>query len=80
MIGVSKDDVISNIKKATENGEFNKKVEIGDPSLTQKQEEQIIEKYIKNQDKISYKIKTKIARIIIFWGTKIINKETKNHR
>lgn len=77
MIGISKDDVISNIKNATENGEFNKKVEIGDPSLTQKQEEQIIEKYIKNQDKISYKIKTKIARIIIFWGTKIINKETK---
>ena len=77
MIGISKDDVINNIKKATEKGEYNKKVEIGDPNLTQKQEEQIIEKYIRNQDKISYKFKTKIARIIIFWGTKIINKDTK---
>lgn len=77
MIGVNKDKVIDNIKKATEKGEYNTKVEIGDPNLTQKQEELIIERYIKNQDKISYKIKTKIARIIIFVATKIINKETK---
>ena len=77
MIGVSKDKVISNIKKATENGEYNKKVEIEDPNLTQKQEEQIIKTYINNQGKILYKIKTKIARIIISVATKIINKETK---
>jgi len=77
MIGSSKDKVIDNIRKATQKGEYNAKVEIGDPNLTQKQEEQIIEKYINRQDKISYKIKTRIARIIISIGTRIINKETK---
>ncbi len=77
MIGVSKNKVINNIKKATEKGEYNTKVENGDPNLTQKQEEQIIERYIKDQDKLSYKIKTKIVRIIISIATKIINKDTK---
>ena len=60
MIGISKDDVISNIKKATETGELNKKVEMGDPILTKKHEEKILESYIMKQDKISYKLKTKI--------------------
>ncbi len=77
IIGASKDKVIENIKRAVENGEYNKKVELGDPNLTKEQEDEITKKYIENQNKISYKIKTKIARTIISIATKIQNKETK---
>lgn len=76
IIGADKADVINNIKQATESGDYNKKVQTGDPELTKIQEDEIIKKYIENQNKISYKLKTAVAKIIICIGTKIINKET----
>lgn len=76
MIGDNKDKVIYNIQKAVKEKDFNRKVEIGDPNLTIEQEEQIIKKYMENQNKISYKIKTKFARLIISIGTKVIHNET----
>lgn len=76
IIGGSKVEVIENIKKAVEKNEFNRKVEIGDPSLTSKQKLEILTKYIENKDKLSYKIKNNIARFIIYVVTNIQNKET----
>lgn len=76
IIGSSKKAVIENIKKAIENDEHDKKVEIGDPELTQEQKREIVENYIKNKDKISYKIKNKIARIIINAVSCVQNRET----
>lgn len=76
IIGNSKKAVIENIKNAIENDEHNKKVEVGDPELTQEQKRKIIEKYIENKDKLLYKIKNKIARIIINTVSAIQNRET----
>lgn len=76
IIGNSKKAVIENIKKAIENDEHDKKVEVGDPDLTKEQKREIVESYIKNKDKISYKIKNKIARIIINAVSCVQNKET----
>ena len=42
IIGGSKKEVINNIKKNIENNELNKKVEIGDPNLSEDE----IQKYI----------------------------------
>lgn len=76
IIGNSKKAVIENIKKAIENDEHDKKVEVGDPDLTAEQKREIVENYIKNKDKISYKIKNKIARVIINAVSCVQNKET----
>lgn len=76
IIGGSKVEVIENIKKAIESNELNKKVEIGDPHLSSKQKQEIIKKYIENKDKLSYKIKNNIARLIIDIITNTQNKET----
>lgn len=65
IIGDNKERVIDNIKKATENGEYNKKVEIGDPDLTAEEQEEKIRKYMAKQDKLGYKINNKIANVIL---------------
>ena len=76
IIGDNKDKVIDNIKKAVEKGEYNKKVEVNDPNLTLKQQEELIKTYLENQKKLSYKINNKIANAILSFVTNMQNKET----
>lgn len=76
IIGDNKGRVIANIKKAIENGEYNKKVEVGDPNLTAKEQEEIIRNYMAKQDKLGYKINSKIANVILSTVTNMENKET----
>lgn len=76
IIGDNKGKVIENIKRALENGEQNKKVEIGDPSLDSKEQEKIIRDYMEKQNKLGYKINNKIANIILNTVTNIETKDT----
>ena len=76
IIGSNKKVVIENIKNALENDEHDRKVEVGDPNLTSEQKEQIINRYLENRNKLSYKIKNKLARILINIAASIQNKET----
>ncbi len=77
IIGGSKEKVIENIEKAIEEKKYNEKVEIGDPNITPKREEELIKKYFESQDKLSYKIKTKMAEMVISFGTAVLNYDTK---
>ena len=61
IIGGSKKEVINNIKKNIENNELNKKVEIGDPNLSEDEIQKYINDFYKNKKKISYFFKNKIA-------------------
>ena len=45
IIGENKREVIKNIKKAIEQGEYNKKVELGDPQLNPEEKNRIIKGY-----------------------------------
>ena len=61
IIGGSKKEVINNIKKNIENNELNKKVEIGDPNLSEDEIQKYIGAFYKNKKKLSYYFKNKIA-------------------
>ena len=61
IIGGSKKEVINNIKKNIENNELNKKVEIGDPNLSDDEIQKYIDDFYKNKKKLSYFVKNKIA-------------------
>lgn len=65
IIGKNKGKVIENIKNNVQNGDFNSKVEVDDPNLTEEQKDEIIARYLNNRTKLSYKIKNKITRSII---------------
>lgn len=61
IIGGEKKEVINNIKKNIENNELNKKVEIGDPNLSDEEIQKRIDNFYRNKKKLSYFFKNKIA-------------------
>ena len=61
IIGGSKKEVIKNIETNINNNEFNKKVEVGDPNLTEEEKLKYIKKFYQNQKSPIYFIKNKIA-------------------
>lgn len=69
-------EVIENIKKYAQSGEFHRKTEITDPVLTKEMEKEITTRFIENRKKFSYKFKKVIALIVAAVATKIINRKT----
>lgn len=61
IIGGSKKEVIKNIETNINNNELNKKVEVGDPNLTEEEKIKYINKFYQNQKSPIYFIKNKIA-------------------
>lgn len=61
IIGGSKKEVIKNIETNINNNELNKKVEVGDPNLTEEEKSKYINKFYQNQKSPIYFIKNKIA-------------------
>lgn len=61
IIGGSKKEVIKNIETNINNNELNKKVEVGDPNLTEEEITKYINKFYQNQKNPIYFIKNKIA-------------------
>lgn len=65
IIGGNKALVIKNIQKAVRNENYNCKVEVDDPNLTQDQKSAIINHYLDNDHTLGYKVCNLIARFII---------------
>jgi len=61
IIGGSKKEVIKNIETNINNNKLNKKVEVGDPNLTEEEKSKYINKFYQNQKSPIYFIKNKIA-------------------
>ena len=77
IIGENKEKVIENIKKATELEEFNKKVEVNDPNLSDEQRDEIINKYLSRRKKITYRLNNRTARMIadtVSWSENKVSK------
>lgn len=68
--------IINNIVECTKNGEYNKKVEINDPILSNEDSKKIIESYISNKNRPTFYLKTMVAMAITNIMTKRINKDT----
>lgn len=76
ILGNDREKVIENIKKATESGDFHRKVEISDPVLTAEGEKEITDRYLASRNKPGFKFKTFCASVIANVFTKIYNKST----
>lgn len=76
IIGDNKDKVIENIKQNVNNGIYNCKVEVDDPNISQEKKDEIIENYLNNRETFLYKIKNRIAKVIIAIVTNMMNKDT----
>lgn len=76
IIGGDRLPVIENIKSRVSKGEFNSKVELSDPVLSADEEKKITDRYIKERNGASYKIKSSIAYSLANIGGYFINKNT----
>jgi len=76
IIGNDRAAVIENIKRCTENGDLNAKVETDDPVLDSEECERIVNRYLKNRKKLSFKARSFVARKIANSVTESINKDT----
>lgn len=76
IIGDNRIAVIENIRQATKTQDFYSKVEINDPVLTKEQSKRIVNQYLENRNKVSFRIKSFAARKVTNIATKLINKET----
>lgn len=65
IIGGSKKQVIENIRQNILDNEFNKKVELTDPNLTNEEISKYLNDFYKNKEKKSYKIKNKTALLTV---------------
>ena len=76
ILGNDREKVIENIKKATESGDFHRKVEISDPVLTAEGEKEITDRFLASRNKPGFKFKSLCASTIANVFTKIYNKST----
>ena len=76
IIGDNKEQIIENIQRCVEEGKFNDKVEVDDPSLSLQEKKELIAKYLNKRNKLGYKICNKIARVIINMVTWSENRDT----
>lgn len=70
-------EVIKNIKTYSELGEFHNKVETNDPVLSQSESREITDKYVRNRNKLSFRLKRDAATAIANAATSVINRDTK---
>lgn len=76
IIGKNKQAVIHNIRKAAEDGDFYRKVEVDDPELTDEEEQNILRAFPKQIGTPGYRIKTKAARTLVDAVARSVNRNT----
>ena len=82
IIGSDRDEVIENIKRAAESGNFFAKVETHDPVLTTEESNAIINKYLKERGTASFRMRSCAARGIANVLTAVTRRSSasKKHR
>ncbi|MCD8019878.1 MAG: 1-acyl-sn-glycerol-3-phosphate acyltransferase [Clostridiales bacterium] len=76
IIGGNKQAVIANIRQSACVGKLNDKVEVDDPTLTPKKEQELLERFIKKGGSIEYHWRNRIARIALDIGARFVNRKT----
>ncbi len=76
IIGDGQEQVIQNIKEAAQQRDLNRKVEVGDPNLTQKERASLLRSYLRRQHTLPNAIYRLCARIITWTWTEGVNWHT----
>ncbi|KRM87596.1 lysophospholipid acyltransferase family protein [Lacticaseibacillus thailandensis] len=76
IIGGNKEAVIANIQRRVKAGEFNAKVEVGDPQMTTAAQVAIAERAIARHDRLDYRLNNLVARGAMNVAARIVNRHT----
>lgn len=76
MILPNRMEVIAQMKKAVEEGDFHRKVECNDAVLEMKERERLLSRYVDKQKMASYRLKTQSANALVDASARKINRNT----
>ncbi len=76
IIGGDREPVIENIREAAEAGDFYRKVELNDPVLSDAEQREITDGYLKRRNTVGYRFKSFFARVVASVATSAINRDT----
>lgn len=76
ILGQDREAVIENIRGAAESGDFYAKVELHDPVLTEAQSRAVIDRYMVDRRRFSFRVKTAVAMGFADLAGAVINRDT----
>ncbi|MDF7683446.1 lysophospholipid acyltransferase family protein [Lactobacillus sp. ESL0679] len=76
IIGDNRERVIANIKQATERGDFNAKVEVGDPVLSLQERTTLVNSFWQTQQTFKGKLYNKVGHLFFYILTSILTAST----
>lgn len=77
IIGGDKEAVIANIQERVRAGEFNAKVEVGDPQMTVAAQAAIAERALARHDRLDYRVNNLVARGAMNVAARVVNRHTR---
>lgn len=77
LIGGNKEQVVANMRAATERGDLNCKVEVDDPDLSKEERENILRHFLDNYKTFGYRFCNVCARALTDTATRYLNRDTK---
>lgn len=77
IIGGSKKAVVANIEQSVATKQFNAKVEVGDPELSPREEQTLLQDHLVATTHLNYRFKNVLARSLMRLSTDYLNRHTK---
>lgn len=76
IIGKNRSEVIENIKKCAQNGQFHEKVETGDPILSAQEDHAITDHYVAARGSFSFRLKSELCVTAVKVAAEVLNRDT----
>lgn len=77
IIGGNRAEVVQNIRKNAENGDYNLKTEVDDPSITAEQKTELALRYANSQGTVGYWLKNRLAMAFLYVFDFLLNRSTR---
>ncbi len=77
IIGGNKAEVVENIRKNAEDGNYNLKTEVNDPNMTAEQKTQLALQYARNRGTVGYWLKNRLAMSFLYVFDLFLNRHTR---
>ncbi|NLR10035.1 MULTISPECIES: lysophospholipid acyltransferase family protein [Lactobacillaceae] len=77
IIGGMKEKVVENIEHDALTGQFNAKVEVSDPVFTKAQQQAVLQRYLRRNGTLTYRLNNHISRRVAGLATRYFNRRTR---
>lgn len=77
IIGGMKEKVVENIEHDVRTGQLNAKVEVNDPTFTKAQQQAVLQRYLRRNGTLTYRVNNHVSRQVAGLATRYFNRRTR---